>query len=120
MHGSINMTPEMDQCIKECWECHTICLQTVTHCLGMGGKHAETAHIRLMLDCAEICVSAANFMIRGSDLQMQLCALCAVVCERCAKDCEEFRDDGQMKSCAEACRRCSEACQKLETEPMAP
>lgn len=113
-----HLAQDVQQCISDCWDCHSVCSETVFHCLEMGGKHAEPTHIRLMLDCAEICQTAANFMLRGSALHVQTCALCAVICERCASDCARFGDDQQMKACADACRRCSESCQRMESEPV--
>lgn len=106
-------SPEMERCIDHCQECHEICVQTVTHCLDMGGRHAETSHIRLLLDCAEICETSANFMIRGSDLHMETCRACAEVCERCADDCQRMADDNQMRICADACRQCAESCRRM-------
>jgi len=38
------MAVSMDECIRNCTECHIICLKTVTHCLGLGGKHADQAY----------------------------------------------------------------------------
>jgi hypothetical protein len=35
------ISSEMRQCIDECTRCHAICLETVGHCLGLGGKHAD-------------------------------------------------------------------------------
>ena len=32
---------EMRDCIQECTRCHNICLESVTHCLEMGGEHAR-------------------------------------------------------------------------------
>jgi hypothetical protein len=104
---------EMHTCIANCLNCHSICLTTVTHCLETGGRHAEAAHIQLMLDCAEICQTSANFMLRGSDLYSRTCAICAGICERCARDCELFGDDAYMRACAEACRRCAETCKHM-------
>jgi len=103
----------MRQCIQNCQVCHTTCLQTVSHCLRKGGRHAEADHIRLMLDCVEICQTAANFMIRGSDLHPYTCGACAAVCERCAEDCERLGDDDWMRVCAAACRRCAESCREM-------
>jgi hypothetical protein len=103
-------TQEMQHCIELCQKCHDVCLQTVQHCLEKGGRHAEAAHIRLLLDCVEICQTSANFMIRGSDLHMETCRACAEVCERCAADCERLGDDPKMRECAEICRRCAESC----------
>lgn len=109
-HGSRN--EEMQRCIDECKNCHDVCLETIAHCLEMGGEHAEPAHIRLLADCAEICQTSANFMIRGSDVHGFTCAACAEICDRCARECERF-DDDFMKQCAEACRRCAESCREM-------
>lgn len=109
-HGS--SSAEMQRCIDECKNCHDLCLETASHCLEMGGEHAEPAHIRLLMDCAEICQTSANFMIRGSDVHGFTCAACAEVCEQCARECDRF-DDDFMKRCAEACRRCAESCRQM-------
>ena len=114
-NASHTMSAEMQRCIQECTNCHGVCLETVAHCLQMGGKHAEAAHIRLLQDCAEICQTSANFMLRGSELHGRVCAVCAEVCERCAEDCERFGDDQQMQACAQACRSCAEACRQMAT-----
>lgn len=104
---------EMQRCIEHCEHCHGICLETVTYCLQMGGAHAEAGHIRLLLDCAQICAASADFMRRGSDLHARVCGVCAEVCERCADDCDRFGDDARMKACAEACRRCAQSCREM-------
>lgn len=100
-------------CITNCLECHRICLETIQHCLGKGGKHAEAAHIRLMMDCAQICAVSADFMIRGSQYHKITCDACAQLCEACAKSCEAMADDAAMKRCAEICRRCTESCRQM-------
>ena len=108
------MSQEMRQCIQECSGCHQICLQTIQHCLGMGGKHAEQSHIRLLADCAQICAVSADFMLRGSPLHGRTCGVCAEVCERCAQDCDRVgAGDQQMKQCADACRRCAQSCSRM-------
>ena len=106
-------TQEMQRCIENCLECHEICLATVTRCLEKGGQHAEAAHIRLLLDCAEICQTSANFMIRGSDLHTETCRACSEVCQRCAEDCHRLGADPEMKECAEVCDRCAESCAQM-------
>jgi hypothetical protein len=107
------MSAEMQQCIDNCQECHGVCLQTVMHCLEMGGEHAQPQHIRLMLDCAEICETSANFMLRNSPLHGRTCGLCAEICVQCAEDCERFKDDEMMQQCAQVCRRCAESCERM-------
>lgn len=55
------MTPEMTRCITDCHECRVTCMSMAkSHCLEMGGKHTETAHYKLMMDCAKICRECAE------------------------------------------------------------
>jgi hypothetical protein len=107
-HGS-----EMKDCIDNCDDCHSICLETITWCLEQGGEHASPDHIKLLQDCAEICQASANFMIRGSDLHSLTCDVCAQVCERCADSCEQLGGGDQMQACADACRRCAQSCRSM-------
>ena len=108
------ISQDMRQCIAECTTCHQVCLQTIQHCLGMGGKHAEQSHIRVMADCAQICAVSADFMLRGSTLHGRTCGVCAEVCQHCAADCDRVGGgDQQMKLCADACRRCAESCRQM-------
>ena len=101
----------MQECIRNCQECHATCLSiAMNHCLEMGGKHVEPEHFRLMMACAEICQTSANFMLIGTDLHTRTCAVCAEVCERCADDCERI---GDMEECVEACRRCAQSCRQM-------
>ena len=108
-----HQTQDMERCIALCQECHEVCLQTVSHCLEKGGQHAEAAHIRLLLDCAEICETSANFMIRGSELHTETCRACSEVCQRCANDCRRLGNDPKMQECADVCRRCAESCAQM-------
>ncbi|GEO41903.1 hypothetical protein GGE65_005805 [Skermanella aerolata] len=108
------MAVSMDECIRNCTECHTICMKTVTHCLGVGGKHADQGHIRMLLDCAQICATSADFMTRGSPLHRLTCGACAEICQQCANDCERMAGgDQQMLQCVEMCRRCSASCRDM-------
>jgi len=79
----------------------------------MGGKHVEPGHLRMLMDCAEICQTSANFMLRGSDFHGMTCSTCAEVCERCAEDCDRFGNDQMMQRCAEACRMCAQSCNEM-------
>jgi hypothetical protein len=107
------VSEDMQRCIQECQNCASICIETVQHCLKMGGEHARPEHIRLLLDCIEICQASANYMLRGSPLHTQTCAVCADVCARCAEDCERFTDDEMMQACARACRSCEASCREM-------
>ncbi len=79
------LTPEMKSCIEDCHQCHSTCLEmAMTHCVERGGRHTEPAHMRLMLDCAEICQTAMNFLTRHSAHHAIVCRACAASCERWA------------------------------------
>ncbi len=112
-HATGQVNTRLQQCIDECTKCHDICLATIQHCLKRGGKHAEAGHITLLLDCAEICQTSANFMLRGSTLHRNTCMVCAEVCTRCADSCERLSDDEQMRACAEDCRSCAQSCEQM-------
>lgn len=108
------LSAEMRQCIENCTSCHAICVETATHCLQMGGRHAEASHIRVLLDCAQICATSADFMLRGSEFHASVCGVCAELCEACATHCEQMADgDETMLRCAEICRRCAESCRQM-------
>jgi hypothetical protein len=102
---------DMQACIDECLKCYSVCLgAAMTHCLEQGGKHVEPRHFRLMSACAEICRTAAHFMLINSPHHRHVCKECAEICEECAGDCERLED---MKECVDACRRCAESCRRM-------
>ena len=102
---------DVAECIDTCLDCHKTCLGTaMTHCLETGGEHVAPQHFRMMIDCAAICATAADFMLHKSQFHHQLCGLCAEVCAACADDCERL---GGMEDCVAACRRCAEHCRKM-------
>lgn len=105
------LNPEMQTCADECLRCHAVCLrEAMNHCLETGGRHVEPDHFRLMMNCAEICRTSADFLLSGSDLHRLTCGACAQVCEACAQSCE---DVGGMEECVQACRRCAATCRKM-------
>ena len=105
----------MQACIDNCTSCHQVCLHTPRHCLEKGGTHAAAGHIALLLDCAQICATSADFMTRHSDFHRTTCAACAEICRACADACEKMGDDEMMKQCAAACRRCADSCAQMST-----
>jgi|WetSurMetagenome_2_1015567.scaffolds.fasta_scaffold459605_2 hypothetical protein len=107
------MGSQMQECIQACTTCHAVCSETIQQCLQMGGKHAEASHMRVLMDCAQICQTSADFMLRGSELHTSTCGVCAEVCTRCADDCDRFGDDAMMQRCAETCRTCAHSCGEM-------
>ena len=107
-------TLERRECIAECTACHTICTETVQHCLSLGGEHASPQHIRTLLDCAQVCQTSADFLTRDSEFHASTCAVCAEICRACEKECRSMaRGDELMKKCADACANCAESCDRM-------
>ena len=105
---------EMAKCIQLCRDCHAMCTQTIAHCLKLGGRHAAPDHIRLMVDCAQMCATAADYMLRESPFHNRICRLCSELCTQCGKDCEQVAGDDQMvKQCIEMCRKCADSCERM-------
>ena len=94
--AGFQLSPELRRCIVDCLGCYSTCLETVTYSLEVGGQHVEPVRIRLLLDCADICQTAAAFMLRNSDLHQRVCAVCAEVCEQCAESCAQLGSHPQM------------------------
>lgn len=107
--GSIS--PGMHNCINECLHCYRTCKETaMNHCLEAGGMHVEPEHFRLMMNCAEICRTSAEFMMSASALHAHVCATCATVSDACTDSCEQL---GDMDACVQACRSCAQSCHQM-------
>ena len=105
------MESPMQDAVKACLDCHSVCLRmAVGYCLERGGRHAEQEHLRLMLNCAELCQTSANFMLSDSPLHGRVCLICAEACEACAKSCEQV---GDMRECVEECQNCAKSCRTM-------
>ncbi len=78
----------------------------------MGGEHAKLEHLNLLMDCAKICSTNADFILRNSTYYPQTCGITADICDECGDTCDRF-DDDFMKECANVCRRCSESCREI-------
>jgi hypothetical protein len=75
---------DLDGCVDLCQSAHRTCVEAMLYCLGRGGAFADADHIRLLPDCADICQTTADFMLRQSPLHGSVCAVCAEVCDQCA------------------------------------
>jgi hypothetical protein len=114
MPHSLELTAAMRDCVRNCQQCHAICTETVAHCLKLGGKHAAAEHIRLLLDCAQICATSADFMLRASAEHGRTCEVCAEICAKCAESCERVgAGDQTVRDCAERCLACAKSCEQM-------
>ncbi len=109
-----HMTQEMRECVAACLDCHASCTETSTHCLMMGGEHASPDHQKLLLDCAQACITSADFMLRMSPFHVRYCEISADLCRACAEDCEKLaHGDETMMLCVAVCRRCEQSCRRM-------
>jgi hypothetical protein len=108
----IRRSGEMNRVIDSCKETHGLCTETITHCLTLGGPHADVNHIKLLRDCSDICEDVEEFMLRGSDFHKRICGVCAEICDRTEKDLNRF-DDEAMKVCARSCRETGTLCREM-------
>lgn len=105
------LSQQADAALEVLAQCHTNCrAMALVHCLETGGEHARPQHLRLMIDCAEICAVTADLIAHKSQFHTQACALCVEVCETCAEDCDKL---GQMEECAAACSDCAKLCREM-------
>lgn len=113
-HGHEGHDP-MDDCIESCLQCHVVCTMTAQYALSRGGDAADPSTVGLLLDCAEICQTSANYMLRGSPFHVLTCGVCAEVCRACAELCRGLaEDDEHMSHCAEVCEHCADHCEAME------
>jgi hypothetical protein len=104
----------MQDCIQACWRCRNECQITLlNHCLPMGGEHVAEDHVKIMMDCIQICQVAADFITRNSYLYAEVCETCAEICDACADSCEEI-GGREMERCARICRECADLCREMD------
>lgn len=104
---------EMDACIEACLQCHVVCTMTAQYCLAQGGERATLDQVGVLLDCAQLCQTSADFMVRGSPYHPLTCGACAEVCRACAEACRAAEGEEAMAHCAEVCEACAESCERM-------
>ena len=106
------MSKEMQDCVEACMSCHSMCEETMSSCMQMGGQ-GQMRIMRALIDCADMTRMCADMMMRRSPMSAEMCAMCAKACEMCAEACMSMPDDPQLMRCAQACRRCAETCRAM-------
>jgi hypothetical protein len=97
-------------CMQALLHCHSVCLSTgMTRYLEASHEHKRPQHLRLILDCAAVCILTSDLLAHKSQFHARFCALCAEVCETCFKDCQQL---GGLEDCAEACRSAASHCRE--------
>ena len=105
--GNSALEGQMQDCINDCLNCHTVCFDMASQMLQKSEQSAD--YTRTLQDCAEICLTAAHFMLRNSPLHGYICQACAQVCTHCADMCFQRGD----ADCGNACRACANSCEQI-------
>ncbi len=101
----------MDATLHACEDAHDALVHAVHDCLKKGGRHAEPGHIGIMLDCAQICHTAHDFILRHSSQHQVTCRACEEICNACAKSCDAVGH----ADLSELCRKAASACHTTHT-----
>lgn len=101
-------------CITSCEKCRAACIRAVTQSLELGGEYARREHIRLLLDCAEICQVSVNFLLRGSPSAGYFCSIGGRLCDRYVRN---YKGLGGLDECVVACENAAVLCHKLGRVP---
>lgn len=102
-----------EKCIRDCMKCFENCTRTISYCISQGGKHVEAEHIKIMMECIDMCRMSATLMISNAQFSHEHCQLCAKVCDACAESCDSLGEDKVMGECAASCRTCAESCRNM-------
>jgi hypothetical protein len=104
---------EYKDCIEACLRCAAICNHCASSCTQEDDVKMMARCIQLDMECAAICYAAVQLMSMGSERAMEMCRLCADICEECGNECGKHKKMQHCQECAEACHRCAEECRRM-------
>jgi hypothetical protein len=108
------ITTEMRRCIEAASDSYSACTETLTYSLDGRFELTDPRHLRLLIDCAEVCQTTENALLRASELGQLLATVCAEACEKVAESCRRLdAADEQLGECADVCMRCADCCREL-------
>jgi hypothetical protein len=105
---------EMRDCIEATSACYTACAETLNYSSHEVGGIPDLRHLRLLIDCSEVCQTTQDGMLRASELGIMLAAVCVEACEKVAESCRQLDpSDEQLAMCAEVCDHTADCCRRL-------
>lgn len=84
-------------------QCHVAALDALRLTIDSGEGAARRERITLLVDTADICRTAADFVQRGSVHHAVVGRACAEVCRACREACEASGEP-ELAECIAACR----------------
>lgn len=104
---------DYQSCIEACLRCADACQQCASFCLKEDDVAMMAKCIQLDMECAAICYASAQLMSLGSQHAVEICRICADICEACGRECSRHEND-HCQRCAVECEACAEECRKME------
>lgn len=92
--------------------CEATCENMQHYVAGLPDAQARATQMRLLHDCADICVLTAKFIARNSMFAREIAVLCACICEACGCECARF-PDRMSQHCAQVCLHCAMVCRSF-------
>ena len=113
-HGNADAR-SFDECSRACSDCQRACDAAAEHCMeaSAGGSRQHADALRMVLDCGDMCATAARVMGRHGALAGPIAEACVETCGTTASFAGRFADDDVLRRCADACRRCADSCGRM-------
>ena len=103
---------QFSSCIAACNQCANACDRCFNARFCEQHSPDMASRMRVHVDCAAICRTAAGAMARSSLVAHIICETCANVCDICAK--ESMKHDVEVwREADQACRECATACRQV-------
>jgi hypothetical protein len=110
----VGISQEARDCIEATSDTYSVSAETFNYCLAGDAGLRDPRHLRLLIDCCEVCQTAQNSLLRGSEVSTMLAAVCVEACEQLAESCRALDgSDDQLIRCAEQCDEAADCCRKL-------
>ncbi len=102
---------DLDRLIDDLMNTYRVCHQTAAYCIDHGDELATLERLKAFDDCAEVNLTLANFLLRGSEYAVDLAKVCIDVSEACAASVRDIEhDDPQLRAAYAVCLRARHAC----------
>jgi hypothetical protein len=104
---------DLSECRDACLRTHVACLHAATHVLQKGAAHPRDL-VRILWDCADQTVTAADLMSRGSPFHPVACGACAALCEAAVREAGgAAAGDPIVAKCVADVERCAKLCREM-------
>ena len=101
---------DRDGCIRAFQRAHEECLSALAHCMDRPALETSGDLYQCLLDCADLCRTAADFLSRASKLSSKICVLASAACDDLVTACRRHADDARLREVSRTARQTAGAC----------